>query len=158
MPYTNGNTTLSTFNKLESQKLFSEFDVSGVVHKGQPVKLTAAGAVEAALATDPASVVIGVSIHEGNSIYGATVVVSLKGFGIINCFASAAVAPGPVTYDGYDTTKAYPGTQKEFAGYNKVKTFVFDSAATVNVQSTVFGWAIDAAAAAGDIVRVVVAA
>ncbi len=127
MPFTSGDLTKSTFSKgPESHKLFSEFIADDGIHVGQPCVMHAdGGKVSPAVADEPEQNIVGISIHEGRSAYKdagrETVVLAMRGFAIINAVASAAIVPGPVTYDGYDVSEAYLGNQETFGGYNKVK-------------------------------------
>ena len=123
MTWTLGASTKSTILKSESHKLFQEFEVSGTIHKGQPVLLEpATGKVIASPGTAAdKDDIIGISIHEGNSIYGETVVVMMKAFAIVACKLGADLTAGKVQYAGYDVSDAYPGNQKEFAGYNLIE-------------------------------------
>jgi len=149
MTWTLGGGTKSTIFKSESHKLFQEFETGGTIHKGQPVLLEpATGKVlpSPGTAMDKDDT-IGISIHEGDSIYGDTVVVMMKAFAIIKCKLESDATAGKVQYAGYDTTEGYPGNQKEFAGYNLVK-----QAADTTLM---WGWALQAGVA-GDIVDVAV--
>jgi len=128
-----GNKTLSIFEQgPESHKLFVEFQVDGDIHKGQPVVLHSDGdKVTAASASSTADQIIGISIHNGYSAYGDNVVIAMKAFAVINCKAAETFTPGPVVYNGFDTTDAYPGTQKEFEGYNLVGNIAGNNVAQV---------------------------
>lgn len=117
-----GAVTKSTFEKgPESHKLFMEFEASGTIHKGQPVVLHSDGdKVQAATSENTEEQIIGISIHEGSSIYGDYVTISMRGYAVIWAKAIEAIVPGPIVFAGYDTADAYSGNQKEFAGYNLV--------------------------------------
>jgi len=122
MPYSIGANTKSTFEVgPEAHKLNLEFEVDGTIHVGQPVVLHSDGdkvspATAASLETD----IIGVSIHEGKSAYGDYVVVAMKGYAVIWAKAMEVIVPGPIVYNGFDTSDAYAGSQETFGGYNEV--------------------------------------
>lgn len=122
----------------EAHKLHQAFDVAvgATVKNGQPVKLTVDGEATPAEADEPAINIVGYSIHDGKA--GERITIAMKAYAVIYAKANAAVAVGPVAYDGLNTTDDI---------YNSVK---------VGVQATLIGWALDKATAAGDIVRVAV--
>jgi len=151
MPYTFGIESKSTFlNGPESHKLHLEFEATANINVGQPCKMHAdGGKVSPCVADDPEQLMVGVSIHPGKSAYGDKVVLATRGFTVIMAQSAAAVTPGPVQYKGFD------GTTK----YNIVGTLaaVATPAEAAALPSSLhFGWALDKATGAGQIIRVLV--
>lgn len=151
MPYTFGNVAKSTFlNGPESHKLHLEFEATDDINVGQPCKMHAdGGKVSPCAADDAEKLMVGISIHPGKSAYGDYVVLATRGYAVIYAQSTAAVTPGPVQYKGYDA-----GT-----GYNKVATLaaVTTPAEDAALPSSLhFGWALDKATEAGQIIRVLV--
>ena len=133
-----GNETKTLFLKTENHKLAHEFVVAAAntIAKGNLVSLNAAG--EVTLAADGAltEAVIGYSIH--NAAAGELCTVVMKAHTIIFASPNAALAAGPVAYEGTNDTDTT---------YN---SFV---AAAVGFADAV-GWALDASVGADEIVRV----
>jgi hypothetical protein len=151
MPYTFGNVSKSTFlNGPESHKLHLEFDATANINVGQPCKMHAdGGKVSPCVDGDAEQVMVGISIHPGKSAYGDKVVLATRGYAVIYAQSAAAVTPGPVAYKGYD------GTTK----YNIVATLAAvttPAEAAALPASLHFGWALDKATAASQIIRVLV--
>lgn len=172
--YTQGNKTLSTFDVgPESHKLFQEFAVkaSAQVYRGQPVKLSGDNEIEPLASADPAELCIGVAMMNGHSMYRDLgdgdsipnveyIAVALRGYAIINGLSTANTVVGPVKYAGYDTASAYPdqakfGAQKEHYGYSKFSSLTLTTTpGAANLQQ--IGWALEASAAAGNVIRILI--
>jgi len=151
MPYTFGNQSKSTFlNGPESHKLHLEFEASAGINVGQPCKMHAdGGKVVPCVADDNEILMVGVSIHPGFSAYGDKIVLATRGFTVVMCQSADAVTPGPVQYKGFDTTTKY----------NLVGTLAAVTTPAENAAlplSKHFGWVLDKATAAGQIIRVLV--
>jgi len=153
MPYTVGNVSKSVFlNGPESHKLMLEFAVASDsgIEVGQPCKMHAdGGKVVACASGDAENLMVGVSIHPGFSAYGDHIVLACRGYAVIYAQSGAAVTPGPVQYNGYDASTKY----------NKVIDLadVATPAENANLPASLhMGWALDAAADAGEIIRVLV--
>lgn len=150
MPYLKGNTSKTTILVgPESHKLMLEFEADGDIHVGQPCKLHSdGGKVSPCASGDAASLMVGVSIHEAESAYGAYVVLATRGYVVIKAQSSGSVTPGPVQYAGFDATTLY----------NKVADLAVvatpDGAAALP-ESLHVGWALDAGDT-GEIIRVLV--
>tara|TARA_R110002126_G_C10371671_1_gene493460 strand:- start:307 stop:735 length:429 start_codon:yes stop_codon:yes gene_type:complete len=138
MPETLGSITKTTFlNEVENHKLHLEFEVETgqSVEQGQPLVLTATGTVQAAGAGASKHLVIGYSLHQ--SAAGELCTVGMRAYAVTFSEAETAVAAGPVKYAGFNATTVY----------NKYE----DDAVTA---ADAIGWSLDAAASAGDIIRV----
>lgn len=140
MPSSLGSVSTTLFLKSESHKLHQEFEVATgqTVYKGQPVILTTTGTVQAAAdaGANAPHVVIGICIHDGAA--GDLVTVRMKAQAITWGEAgTASLNAGPVLYYAYNTTT------------NMVE--VDDASVTA---ANVCGWALDAATADGDSVRI----
>jgi hypothetical protein len=135
-----GNVTKSIFHQgPERHKLHVEFEASGTIHRGQPVKLTSDGKVEAAAAGDDAALIIGISIHEEEGAYPGYVTVAMKGYAVISCVAAEAIDAGPCVYAGFTNAYAYTGTHRQLAGHNLIGNITGAAAAqveTVTVTGT----------------------
>lgn len=109
-----------------------------IVRKGQPVALESDGRISGLkAATSPVSV-IGTSLHDG--ISGQIVTVCMRAHRIQYCEAgTASLNAGPVKIYGYNTTTNY--------------VEVDDASVTYADQ---WGWALDAATADGDVIRVAI--
>lgn len=142
MPYQLGSTTESTFLKLESHKLFHEFEVAtgATVYKGQPVYISGDGEVTPLGTSGTTQQCIGISMHDGEA--GDLVTVMMKAFAIIwaEC-ETDALAAGPVRI----------GTS---AVYNATTGYVLIDDATVGATNQI-GWAIEGGDD-GDLVRVAI--
>lgn len=135
-----GEKTQTIFLKhIENHKLHQEFEVApGVEVKiGQPVILNTDGEIEPAGAAAPAHTIIGYSIHNAGEDDVATV--GMKAYAIVWAYPNAAVDAGPVAFEAISTT------DDKYMSY----------AAAVD-GTTLAGWAIDPATAAGDRIRVAV--
>lgn len=121
----------------EAHKLHNEFEVkTAKVSVSQPVVLNADGTVSPAAAAAKKNTIIGYSIHNGQP--GELVTVAMVGFTMIYAMNTAALNAGPV---------------KVGAMSNVDPDYLTVSTATDATDQV--GWAIDAATAANDIVRVV---
>ena len=122
----------------EAHKLHEAFTVAAdsEVHNGQPVKLNADGELEPAEADEVHENIIGYSIHNGKE--GDIVTVAVRAYATLYVMSAAAVSAGPVAYKGQNTTDTT---------YMSVGT---------SAEGTAFGWAIDKATAANQIIRVMV--
>jgi len=77
------------------------------VYPGMPVKLNSDGEVKPADAAEDPINIIGVSIHQrlsATETKDKEVTVAMKAYIITEAQAGDTVTPGPVKYDGYDTT------------------------------------------------------
>lgn len=145
-----GEQTKSVFLKsIESHKLHQEFEVkAGVsVKQGQPLKLVAAdGTVEPAAAGDKANLIIGVAVQSRAA--GELVTVGMKAFTIVWAQSLGALVAGPVKMAAAPADPLYCGYEASTA---------VDQATTPALDySDVVGWALDAAAGAGELVRVAI--
>lgn len=139
-----GGNSKTTLLAEEEDKIRLEFTTAAIVHKGQLVKLTAAGLVTPWAKTDLQHLAIGYADAETAS--GALVTIVCRGYGLLFGIVAGATNAGPGTVNGYDTsdTDTYQGG----VGYNiwGVATDVTDCV----------GWILDQAAAANALVRVLV--
>lgn len=123
-----------------SQATVTTAQDSNNVYKSQPVKLTVEGKIEPAGAAEAPMNVIGSSIHNG--VGGDLVTVSMKSHMIVYAVAgTASLNAGPV--------KLHSTPYNSSLGYVSVDD---DSVSATNI----YGWALDNATSAGDIVRVAV--
>ena len=120
-----------------SQAVVAAAKIDSKVRPGMPVEINPATGKIIPLANDGNLEYIGVSLHTSKG--GELVTVALRGYAVIFAQASEVLSPGPVNWDSYDETK-----QENKYNQTSVTTITFQ------------GWALDAAAAAGDIIRVVV--
>ena len=93
-----GEKTRTLFLKSESHKLHHAFEAAAAIKAGQPVKLNADGTIIPAVATEPSINIIGYSIHTAS--IGDVATVMVKPYLIVWAEPKAAVAAGPVAYDG----------------------------------------------------------
>lgn len=142
MPYIFGDETKSKFLKLESHKLFNEFEVATgeTIYQGQPVYLSGDNEVTALPTSGTTQQCIGISMHDGGE--GELVTVMMKAHAIIfvEC-ETDALAAGPVRIG---TTNVYNAT----TGY------VLIDDASVSATNMI-GWAIEGGDD-GDVVRLAV--
>lgn len=126
---------------IENHKLHHEFAVEtgNSVKKGQPVKLTATGTVVPAAADEPVENIIGHSIHNGAA--DELITVGMKAMGIVWASPNAAVDAGPVKYAGLNSTDS---------DYNAY------AAVGAGAATLLYGWALDQATAADDLIRVAI--
>jgi hypothetical protein len=140
--YVLGGTSKTTFLATEGEKIAVEFEAAVALKHGQPVKLTADGKVTAWAKGDLLHTLIGYVYAPEAAAIGDLATVITRGFAIINGISTGALATGPVAYQGYDAATDVDGT----TGYNQ-----YANSATAAENN---GWALDAAAGAGEIVRV----
>ena len=150
MPYLKGNTSKTTILVgPEAHKLMLEFEASGDIHVGQPCKMhTDGGKVAPCVSGDPASEMVGISIHAGESAYGEYVVLATRGYAVIQAQCDGQVTPGPIEYTGYDATTGYTTVQD-------LAVVATPAAAAALPESLHMGWALDAGEDE-DIIRVLV--
>ena len=132
----------------ESHKLHIEFVVGATaVKRGQPVKLDATGKIVPWAKADLNVNCIGYSVHDGAVGDFATVI--MRAFLVVLAInaTAGALAPGPVTYQGYNTVN--PDLRDGLTGYN---TFSAPTGATGNTEYN--GWNLDAATAQYELIRV----
>lgn len=134
-----GSNSKTTFLATEEDKITIEFTTAAVVKKGQPVKLTPAGLVTPWATTDGVASLIGYVYADAAS--GDLVTVWSKGFIILYGLSNAIQNAGPVAYTSYDST-----TDIGSIGYSKY--------AAATDPLTINGWSLDAATAAGQLIRV----
>lgn len=162
--YSTGSTTKNTFrNGPEVHKLHLEFTPAAgeVIHKGQPVVLEEDGTISGAVAASEEEDIIGVSIHEGSSAYGDTVVIAMRAYTVIEAVNGkvgvdaettiAEMLAGPVAYLGYvlasDPALASNPIASGRRENNTVETQGTNAFITAS-GATVIGWALGVAAAA----------
>ena len=125
-------------NDVESHKLHLEFEVGtgSTVKKGSPVVLNNDGTVRPITGTTGAdnTAIIGYSIHDGKA--GELITVGMRAYAVVYAEAAAAQNAGMV-----------------FAVNTAPTDAIYTRWATA-AASTMHGWALDDAAAAGDIIRV----
>lgn len=141
--YVLGGTSKTTFLATEGEKIAVEFEAEGALKHGQPVKLTADGKVTAWAKADLLHTLVGY-VYTPDAVDGDLVTVISRGFAIINGISTGALSTGPVAYQGYDTATDVDGT----TGYSQYANSV--TAAENNA------WALDVAAGAGEVVRILV--
>ncbi|HEU4608383.1 MAG TPA: hypothetical protein VFS31_09760 [Chitinophagaceae bacterium] len=144
-----GSKSKTVIFQSESHKLMIEFVVAAgqTVKRGQPVKLTTDGKITPWAKGDLNVACVGYCSMDG--LAGDYVTIYMRAFLVILAInaTAGALSTGPVTYQGYDTTHA--DTRDGLTGYS---TF---SAPTADTGNTEFnGWALDAAAAQYDLIRV----
>lgn len=140
-----GNTTKTTFYKRDTHVIHQEFTVkAGVnIEVGMPVKLTADGKIEPfAPGNKFDTLCIGFSLHKRAE--GEIATIQMRSRGIIYAQASAALPTGPVKFAG--NIAAINNLPQE-----TVNTFATDGVGT----DEMIGWAIDAAIAPNEEIRVV---
>lgn len=140
MPNSLGTVTKSVFLiEIPSDEVFQEFTVapSKTIYAGMPVELDADGKVQPATPSTTSTTYIGIALK--NASAGELVTVGTIGLCVIHATAKATQDAGPVKWDSYDTV-------------NGVNVY---SASTVTVDN-IGGWALDAAASAGDAIRVLI--
>lgn len=135
-----GKTKTLFLNNVEEEKLHLAFEADVTIKAGQPVVLTIDGKIEPAAgdATD-AALIIGYSIMNGAA--GDEVTIAMRGYTTIFAMSDAAQPAGPVSYAGVN------GTDGFYTNYAEVEAI--DALANAN------GIALDAAAAANELIRVV---
>tara|TARA_R110001606_G_scaffold394490_2_gene565446 strand:+ start:1576 stop:1995 length:420 start_codon:yes stop_codon:yes gene_type:complete len=113
-----------------------EFEAVAPVFKGQPVKLDTAGKVTPYIAGDDPSMLIGIS--HADAAAAELVTVATRGLGVVNAQANAAM----------------------FGGLAKVHSYYATNSRVLYIQGTdttdFNGWALDAAAAQYDNIRVLI--
>lgn len=139
-----GKTSKTTFLSLENYKINQEFTVGATaVSAGMPVKLDSLGAVVPWVKTDGEQFIIGIAMTD--QAIGTLVTVTTRGYVLQYALSNGAVVPGPVTYEGYDSSTAI--------GDNTGFILVDDGSITV---ANCIGWALDVAAGAGVLIRVLI--
>lgn len=127
-------------NGIEAHKLHLEFNVGtgSTVKKGQPVVLNSDGTVRpiAGTAGADAAAIIGYSVHDGAA--GELITVGMRAFAVVYAEAGAALNAGMVM------AIATAPTDPMYVRY------------TQGAATTMNGWALDDAAAAGELIRVAV--
>lgn len=133
-----GEQTKSIFlNEVEGDKLHLAFEATTVVKKGQPVMMSGDDTIAAATAGGADNYkVIGYSIQDGK--VGDQVTVAMRGYAVIWAMSGAALAAGPVTYNGVN------GGDARYTNY-----------ITEATPAEVSGISLDTAAAANEMIRVV---
>ncbi|MAO08120.1 MAG: hypothetical protein CL596_05340 [Alteromonas sp.] len=133
-----GETTKTLLLKTQSHKLSHAFDVAAgaEVKIGQPVKLNTTGDILPAAAGELSRNIIGYAIQNGKA--NDTVTIVMKAHVIIFAKPNAALASGPV---------AYGGTNDEEEAYMSFQAGATDT-------EDIVGWALDAAGAGDEEIRV----
>lgn len=140
-----GEKTKTVFlNEAESHKLHLAFTVADEqsVQRGQPCKLDEDGNI-LPIANDGTEdkLIIGYSIH--NAEEGDEATLAMVGYAVIFAMSGAALNPGPARYSGVN------GTDGTYTNYVTVAAGADDLYPGMN------GWAIDAAAGANELIRVI---
>ena len=120
-----------------SQAVVAAAKIDSKVRPGMPVEINPATGKIIPLANDGNLEYIGVSLHTSKG--GELVTVAMRGYAVIFAEASEALSPGPVNWNNYNEP-----TERNRYNQTSVTTITFQ------------GWALDSAAAAGDVIRVVV--
>ncbi len=133
-----GETTKTICLKSQSHKLAHAFDVAdgSTVRAFQPVKLNTTGEIVPADSGELARNIIGYAMQNGDA--GDVVTVIMKAYLIVFAKPKAAVATGPVAFNGTNTQEAQ---------YMSVTTGAADT-------EDITGWALDPASAANEEIRV----
>lgn len=143
MPYPLGDVTKTTFLKLESHKLFHEFEVEAAVtiYPGQPVFISGDEQVSPITTTPEAThLIIGIAMQGGTA--GELITVMMKAYAIVFMQAeTASLAAGAVRTG---STSVYNATD----GYN----YVDDASVTA---ANIIGWALEGGDA-DDVIRVAI--
>ena len=120
-----GEKTRTLFLKSESHKLHHAFEAAAVIQAGQPVKLNADGTIIPAVSAEPAINIIGYSIHNAKVNDVATIM--MKPYLIVWAEPKAAVAAGPVAYNGQATNPDFISVAAEaIAGDGSAIGFALD--------------------------------
>jgi hypothetical protein len=135
-----GKTSKTVFLATEEEKITHELVASAAIKAGQPIKLTATGTAAVWVNTDGVKALVGYAVTDAAS--GEYVTIWTRGFAIIYALSNAAQNAGPVEYTSYDTTTEIGDN----TGYSK---YAASSDAT-----KINGWALDDAADAGELIRV----
>ena len=135
-----GDATKTVFlNEAESHKLHIAFTAAVAIKKGQPVKLTDDDTVGLLIGDGTDSDhIVGYSIQ--NAEAGDQVTIAMKGYAVIFAMSGGAVTVGPVRYSGVNSGDAM------YMNYVDAKT--------TNLPK-MNGQALDSAAGANEIIRVV---
>lgn len=136
-----GNPSKTTFLHVESGKTFLEFEAAAAIKRGQPLKLDATGKATPWAKADLEHTLIGYAYND--AAVGEFVTAFVRGYAVIYALSAAALNCGPVAYNSYDAATVVGGV----SGYNKYDDNQV-GATEVN------GWALDAAAAADVLIRV----
>lgn len=138
-----GNQTKTTFLNTEAHKLSLEFVANAAVKSGQPVKLTNDGKVTPWAKTDALNLCIGYAYQSADANEYVTVFV--RGYLVIWALSTGtSLNAGPVALQGYDSSTDAGGNRKGYSQYGAVSS------------DTASAWALDAAAAANTLIRVLV--
>lgn len=136
-----GGQSKTTFLNTESHKLSLEFTANAAVKSGQPVKLTNDGKVTPWAKTDDIKLCIGYAYQSADADENVTVMT--RGYIVLMAVSSGSnLNAGPVAYAGYDNSTDLGGGRIGYSQYGAV------GADSQN------GWALDAAASAGTLIRV----
>lgn len=126
----------------EEDKISIEFTTNAAIAEGQFVQLNADGTVGVWVKANGRSSLLGIALSTAAS--GALLTVLTRGYALTYGISGAAQASGLGTSTGYDTTTVV-GSLK---GYNTITITATDS--------EMVGWALDVAAAAGQLIRFLV--
>jgi len=142
-PFTTlGTNSKTTILSMESHKLAIEFEAAAAVKKGQLVKLDTTGKVTPWAKADLQHTIIGMC-HDDAAI-GELVTVHTRGYALIYGISNAIQNAGLATFESFDTSNAVNGV----TGYSK-----FSISAVADQD---MGWALDAATAANQLIRVLI--
>lgn len=129
-----GSSTKSVFHKeIPGDEIHHEFEVAAgqTIKQGMPVELAADGKVQPVTAATYQTTCIGIALQDRNA--GELVTVGTYGHCIVNAEAKTPLSAGPVKWDQYNSVTG---------------NLSYDD--TSVTAANLAGWALNAAAAAGD--------
>lgn len=137
-----GDNSRTTFLALEPEKISVEFEAAAAVKRGQPVKLDTTGKVTPWAKADTEAQLLGIAYTDAST--GQLVTVWTRGYVLMYGISNATQNAGLCTFESYDSATDVNGTK----GYSK-----FSVSPTAGQE---MGWALDAATAANQLIRVLV--
>ena len=135
-----GNTTKTVFLSTENHKQTIEATAAVAIKKGQPVKLDANGKVSLWTKANLRHTLIGYAYHDCAA--DELVTIWTRGYAVVYGISTAALSAGPVAYQGYDNATSLGGA----VGYSQ-----YANSATAEENNA---WALDSAAGANGLVRI----
>lgn len=143
--YSLGKNSKTTILAIEENKLSIEFEATVTIKCGQPVKLTQAGKLAVWTKADSITLLIGHAYSEGGN--GDLITVFMRSHLLIYALSSEAISCAtPVTPTDWNNAVAVDGGELDgTTGYNRVEQVGADTA---------FGWALDEATGADELIRV----
>lgn len=133
-----GNQTITIELHSENHKTGIELEAAAAIKKGQPIKLTSVGKATPWAKADLQHTFIGHA--RWDAAIGDMVTIASRGYAILHGISNAAVTCGPITYEGLQASGQYTGIAKY-------------GSASVDATNCI-GWALDDAAGAGELIRV----